>query len=147
MSRNMHSLEDNTCKYSIIIWKHSYKWFQFHISLPTATSQQKLSKGVLPCSCILFLAVQSSPLGHGHTDNASSPSAGMWELNVMLMILHYPRTLWALKKCRNFEEYGFIKKQALLVLSQLIFSLPPLCILKCPVEMANSPLFYTFQLL
>lgn len=147
MSRNVHSLKDNTCKYSIILWKHSYKWFQFHISLRTATSQQKLSKGALPCSCVLFLAVQSSPLGHGHTDDASSPSAGMWELDVMLMILYYSRTLWALKKCRNFEEYGFIKKPALLVLSvsQLIFSLPPLCVLyaqskwqTCPFSILSS---------
>lgn len=141
MSRNVHSLKDNTCKYSIILWKHSYKWFQFHISLRTATSQQKLSKGALPCSCVLFLAVQSSPLGHGHTDDASSPSAGMWELDVMLMILYYSRTLWALKKCRNFEEYGFIKKPALLVLSvsQLIFSLPSLCVLYAQSKWQTRP--------
>lgn len=144
MSCNMHSLKDNTRKYSIILWKHSYKWFQFRISLPTATSQQKLSKGALPCSCILFLAVQSSPLGHGHTDDASSPSAGVWELDVMLMILYYPRTLWALKKCRNFEEYGFIKKPALLVLSvsQLIFSLPPLCVLYAQSKWQTRPFLY-----
>lgn len=41
MPRDMDSLNDNTCKYFLILWKHFERLFLFHISLPMASSQQK----------------------------------------------------------------------------------------------------------
>lgn len=126
------------------IWKdYSYFIFLFQQHLPN----KKLSKGVLPCHWILFLAARARPLGHHWAGSISSVSGPLGTACLGRDCIQSNNILSCKILQKLWREWFYQETISSCpeTKSWFIFSLPSLCVLKYPAEMPRLMPFLYFS--